>query len=95
MTDDRIVAATVQLPKRGGQGVLIRGGLVMTAAHCIEWNADGGMAMGDWQVETVETACGKSFRMHPVFVEPRSDIALLGAPDGGEPEFASDWEFVR
>jgi hypothetical protein len=42
----RTRAATVQLPTKGGQGVLVPGGFVLTAAHCIDWSLDGGMALG-------------------------------------------------
>jgi len=38
VTRERIEAATVRLPDKGGQGVLIPGNLILTAAHCIEWD---------------------------------------------------------
>jgi hypothetical protein len=76
----------------GGQGVLIPGGMVLTAAHCIDWNLEGGLALGDWIFEEVQTTDGKTFRMQPVFVEPISDVAVLGQPDGGEPSLQQDYK---
>lgn len=78
---EQVERATVRLPEKGGQGVLVRGGCVLTAAHCIEWNCDGGMALGDHMPVVVEVADGRRFVLEAWAVEPCSDIAILGPPD--------------
>lgn len=77
----RIAAATVNLPTKNGQGVLVPGGFVLTAAHCVTWTAEGGMALGDHALEAVRTASGDAFRAEVVAVEPVADIAVLAQPD--------------
>jgi hypothetical protein len=77
----RILAATIQLPSVGGQGVLVPGGFVLTAAHCIEHYGSGGMALGDSCLETIKPRKGPPFRLAVHAVEPVSDVAILGAPD--------------
>ncbi len=81
----RTRAATVWLPRKCGQGVLVPGGFILTAAHCIgEWSMDGGMALGDVHLESVETKAGASFLMRVCAVEPVADIAVLAAADSQE-----------
>jgi S1-C subfamily serine protease len=62
--------------------VLVRGGYILTAAHCVEWSAEGGMALGDYHFEPVETADGRKFLASVEAVEPVADIAVLGPIDG-------------
>jgi hypothetical protein len=100
MNDDsraRIANATVQIPTKGGQGVLVPDGFILTAAHCINWTSEGGMILGDWFIEKVKTAAGMELLMLPCCVEPVRDIAVLAAPDGQE--FYDEWiaveEFVE
>ncbi len=76
-----IEAATVRLPDLGGQGVLVTGGLILTACHCVKWNGDGRMALGDHFVTEIETRQGERLRATPLAVEPVADIAVLGALD--------------
>ncbi len=78
----RIAAATVRLPELGGQGVLIPGGFILTAAHCIEWTETGAMVLGDYFFHKVETSDGKEFRGAVCAVEPVADIAVITEPDG-------------
>jgi S1-C subfamily serine protease len=73
-------AATVSLPDKGGQGVLVSGGFVLTAAHCVEWSTEGDMALDD-HLATVKPTKGRSFRAAIYAVEPVADIAVLGQPD--------------
>lgn len=89
-TAARVHAATVRLPERGGQGVLVAGGFVLTAAHCVEYYTTGGMTLGDYCLETVRTASGETFRMTTLAVEPVADVAVLGAAD--EQELSDDAE---
>jgi S1-C subfamily serine protease len=78
----RIEAATVKLPVRGGQGVLVPGGYILTAAHCVEWSTEGSMALGDTYLQRIQTADGELLVATPCAVEPVSDIAALGVLDG-------------
>lgn len=84
----RIIDATVKLPRLGSQGVLVPGGFILTAAHCIEWSTSGGMALGDYCLEPILTKSGGRFRVSVDAVEPVADIAVLGAAD--EQTFSDD-----
>jgi hypothetical protein len=79
---DAVAAATVRFPDRGGQGVLVPGGLILTAAHVINWTHTGRMALGD-EVEFVQQieAGAQSLLVYPLAVEPLADLAVLGALD--------------
>jgi len=85
----RVINATVRLESRGGQGVLVTGGFILTAAHCITWTGDGGMALGDHHVESVITKSGAHLRVGPLAADPVSDIAILGSLD--DQEFFDDY----
>ena len=76
--------ATVRIEGTGGQGVLVPGGYVLTAAHCIEWSGTGGMTLGDHYVERVGTKSGATFRLEPHAVEPVADIAALSQAEADE-----------
>lgn len=69
--------------KSDGQGVLIPGGFVLTAAHCINWKGTGAMALGDYFIEEIRTS-RDVLKCAPLAVEPVSDIAVLGCLDGQE-----------
>ena len=89
----RVLAATVRLPMSAGRGVLVRGGLILRAAHCC--SGDG--------AESIETADGRRFRALVQVAERVADIAALGAMDGAVNlddksafnEFAQDIEGLR
>ena len=77
----RVEKATVRILKKGGQGVVVPGGLILTAAHCIEWSLDGEMAL-DPNLFMEEINCnGRQIMAGVVAVEPILDIAVLGEPD--------------
>lgn len=80
----RVEAATVRLTKLGGQGVLVRGGFVLTATHCIEWSGSGGMVLGDFYLEPIVTKSGAAFSLTPCAADAVSDLAVLVAPDRAE-----------
>ena len=63
------------------QGVLVPGGYILTAAHCINWDGGGAMALGEWFIETIQTSDGKQHKVSPCAVEPVTDIAVLEAVD--------------
>ena len=73
----KVAKATVRLTRSGGQGVLVCGNVILTAAHCIGFNLEGGMVLGDFYIEDIETAQGM-LKVGPLAVEPISDIAVLG-----------------
>jgi S1-C subfamily serine protease len=78
---DRVAAATVRLTKLGGQGVLVPGPYILTAAHCVKWSGTGGMALGDYFIETIRTRDGRTVKGSVDAAEPVADIAVIGAPD--------------
>jgi hypothetical protein len=77
----RVANATVRITGKGGQGVLIPGGFILTATHCIKWSGDGGMAMGDYFIENVVTKSGVRLPVGPLAADPVSDMAVLGELD--------------
>lgn len=83
----RIVAATVtvETAERGnGRAFLVAGGYLLTAAHCVDFDLEGGLALGDYLLQFVETVSGQRFRVSPVMIDPVSDLAVLGFPDNQE-----------
>ena len=72
--------ATVTLLRKGGRGVLVNSNLIITAAHCIDFNCEGGMVLGDYSIEEIK-AGEEELMVGPLAVEPVSDIAVLGALD--------------
>jgi hypothetical protein len=77
-----VEAATVRMTRLGGQGVLVPGNMILTAAHCIRWTATGAMALGDQKLEAIETRDGQKLIVDVLALEPVADIAVLGAVDG-------------
>ena len=73
---------TIVKPDGGrGRGVLVPGNLVLTAAHCVTYTNDFPMALSPHTfVEELETPQGR-LKVCPEAVEPRADIAVLGALD--------------
>ena len=64
LTDEikqKVEAATVKIIMEDdgfGSGVLIPGRMILTATHCVQHTADGGMVIGDYYIETLETSQG-------------------------------------
>src|SRR3954447_8525360 len=81
MTDKQILAATVWLPKKQGQGGLIQDGYILTAAHNIEWSGGSEMASCNEFWEPVETRTRAKFAAKAVFVDLVSDVAVLCGSD--------------
>ena len=92
MTDEEILRTIVKLTKRNGLGALLAGEMVITAAHCIGWSLEGGMALGDTYLEEIETASGARFFTSPIFIDPIADIAVLGPVDDQEPSLGSHFK---
>ena len=77
----RVEAATVRLIEKGGCGVLVPGGFILTATHCIDWSGTGRMAMGEEYPTKIKTPDGAKFRVGVLACDPVSDIAVLGGLD--------------
>ena len=98
---ERVVKATVKLPKQKGQGVFVthgpkgsRSGYVITAAHCLQLNRRTVYyrITNDFLSYDVRTADGDEFRMTPLMVELGLDVAVLWPLDDQEPAFGKDCE---
>jgi S1-C subfamily serine protease len=78
----KIARATVRFPGKGGQGVIVPGGMIVTAAHVVNWDVTGQMAQlwDSLYWEDVEIG-GRSVKAQVYAVEPVADVAVLGAPD--------------
>jgi len=79
----RAEKATVAMQRHGGQGVVVPGGFVLTAAHCIHWTAEGYMAMDVDHIETFALGNGL-LKGRVLAIEPVSDVAILGELDAQE-----------
>ncbi len=80
----RAVNATVRIvtsDRGNGQGVLVPGGLILTAAHCVDWDHEGAMVLREDLTQEIKTAKDKALVVAPYAVEPVRDIAVFGAPD--------------
>ncbi len=75
-----VANATVMLTKKGGQGVLVYGNMILTAAHCINYSCDGSMVLGDHFIEDFQSG-ERELKVSPWAVEPMADIAVLGSLD--------------
>ena len=78
---ERIARAVVRLPRLIGQGVLVPGGFIVTAARCIGWTAEDSLMLGGCLPEPIITADGRKIVAAPLAVEPVADLAVLGAMD--------------
>jgi hypothetical protein len=75
----RIEKATVKT-KTGGQGVVVPGNMILTAAHCLSVEVNAFMGVQEQPLQEVE--CNGNQIMAQIYaVEPMRDIAVLGAPD--------------
>lgn len=94
-----VAAATVTVRgypgdlEKVGLGVLAGGGLLLTAAHCLEYDNDTGARaiLGEHVHYEIETAGGDALKAAPLFIESISDIAVLGPLD----RYAYDAEWVE
>ena len=92
----RIENATVTLLKKGGQGILVKNQMILTAAHCVDYSLTGGMVLGDYYIEEIKTHSG-NLKVAPCCIEPISDIAVLCELDNQVffSEFEQFDEFVK
>lgn len=77
----KVEQAIVDLPAKGGRGVIVPGGYILTAAHCVSWDTEGGMTLGDFYFQEVKTSDGQTLSTSVLAVEPVADIAVLGSVD--------------
>lgn len=75
-----IEKAVVNIKRYGGQGVLVPGGYILTAAHCVSVKYNAGKLMGNWDIEEIY-AGNKSFKLDVYAAEAGCDIAILGELD--------------
>lgn len=79
-----VAKATVKLTQKGGQGILVGKEMIITAAHCLEFDCKGGIVLGENIVAVgntqygIETARGEKLKVAPMAIEPVNDIAVLG-----------------
>jgi S1-C subfamily serine protease len=77
----RVERAVIEFPRLEGRAVLIPGGFVLSAAHCIGWSAEGYTALDGGSLETGQAADGRSLTLNVLALEPVPEIAILGSPD--------------
>jgi Trypsin-like peptidase domain len=70
----------IQTKRATGQCVLVEGGFIITASHCVEWDNSGLMALEKPYLNKIKTVSGNLIAQTRA-VEPVSDIAVLGSPD--------------
>jgi hypothetical protein len=75
----RTRAAMVTMADLGGQGVLVPGPFVLTAAHCVQWDGRGQMALDEPFYSRIRTAGGRECELQVAAVEPVADVAVLDA----------------
>jgi S1-C subfamily serine protease len=78
---ERVARAVVRLPRLMGQGVLVPGGFIVTAARCVGWTPECSMTLGGCLPEPIVTADGRKILAGPLAVEPVADLAVLGTVD--------------
>jgi S1-C subfamily serine protease len=82
---EQVAAATVRLTKGGGQGVLVPGDYILTAAHCIPWPGRNHVLADDDCFESVHAQVayrdGGNFQAELVAADPVADIAVLAQAD--------------
>lgn len=85
MIEERLAAvasATVRLPRHGGQGVIVPGGYIVTAAHVVQWRGTGDQHLSPDDYREHVVLGSREFPAAVAAVEVVSDVAVLGEPDG-------------
>jgi hypothetical protein len=79
----QVEKAIIEVLPKGCQGVLVTGEVILTAAHCVHFDIEGSMVLGDFYIEEIRTVHG-TMKGATLAVEPVADIAALGSPDSQE-----------
>ncbi len=77
------------LSRDQGQGV-ISNGYIFTAAHCLDVDFKGGIALGEYRYQKCRSFDGQDFLADNLFVDAVSDLAVLCCPDGQNAPSQSD-----
>jgi hypothetical protein len=86
----RVERATVRLAARGGLGVLLPGGVIVTAAHLLEEKTIRGRG-GGWTAHVVIEAGHATFRAGVRAIDTQLNIAVLTEPDGDDAAAFADF----
>ncbi|QDS88784.1 hypothetical protein EC9_29790 [Rosistilla ulvae] len=86
-------------PDEGGQGVQIGNGYNLTAAHCLKFGTDGGIAQRTYTIYDIDRSEGEPIWCSPVCIDTCSDFVLISPCDRQElserhSEFVSFFEDV-
>jgi hypothetical protein len=85
----RVAEATVRT-QVGGQGVLVPGGFILTATHCLSWDAEHHHPE-NYITDTITTRDGRRIVTRVAFADPASDLAVLGAWDDQDDLGFGEW----
>lgn len=74
----RVERASVKFPEKGGQGILIRSDIILTAMHVLQYEREDleRFYLDVFQVEKIETYLG-DLKVYLLACDPVSDIAAL------------------
>jgi len=75
---NEVVNATVTIETADhgtGRAQLIPGGYLMTAARCVDFDLDGGIALGDRCLQFIQTPAGRRFG-NLIYHTPRIDVSF-------------------
>lgn len=78
---DSVEQSIVQVLTKGDGLGVISNEYIFTAAHCLDVDFEGGIALGDFRFQTCKTCDGQDFQADLLFVEAVFDFAVLVRPD--------------
>jgi len=88
-TKTRVCEATVRT-QHGAQGVVVLGGFILTATHCLTWDAENHHPL-NYITDTITTPDGRRIVTRVVFADPGSDLAVLGPWDDQDDLGFNEW----
>ena len=82
------------LSRDQGLGV-ISNGYIFTAAHCLDVDFEGDIALGEFRYQKCRSPDGQDFLAGNLFVDAVSDLAVLCCPDGqNAPKQSDEYELA-
>jgi S1-C subfamily serine protease len=72
---------TIEPDLGNGQGVVIQGGMILTAAHCLSFTKAQSLMLGDHYLVELLGRNGEKIVAEVAAIEPASDVAVLVEPD--------------